>query len=238
MQRLKGGSYGMIDDPELGSGSSPGAEMRRWVQLVLAFACFSRGVILVCDMAVYNPPAAYRTIPDMLFLTSYSLLALFWAQLHFTATGVGSRALRPVFLSGLGLLYATFLVIAALLASAGDAAAATSDLRSAMFYLMGLAYFTVFGFTAYFGARISAAARRGPRPVLCKTAGLALVCGAVLFVRSAFYLAIASMMLRLHEVFPTTNARYRFDAIVFALLELLPSAAIYALTRRKRVGTS
>jgi hypothetical protein len=141
------------------------------------------------------PGVASRAIPDMFYLTTYSLLAYFWAQLSLTLAGASSRLLRPVLLGGLGLLWTTFVLVLVIIAFTPDAAAAPADLppplRAVLLYFLGLAYAVVFCFIGYFGLRIAVPARRR-RAVFYRTIALGVTCGLALAVRATTCLALAS----------------------------------------------
>lgn len=71
-----------------GAISSTGTEMRRRLQLLLLLANITRCVCLAVEASLFEDglcPNAWtcvlvRCIPDLLFLTTYSMLILFWAQ--------------------------------------------------------------------------------------------------------------------------------------------------------------
>ncbi|CAM9458658.1 unnamed protein product [Chrysoparadoxa australica] len=192
--KAEGGNYrfrsrGFFEDgyDQTSSLSSPGAEMRRYVQIVLALSCFSRGTTLMMDVVAFNPNAPYRTVPDVLFLTTYSILALFWAQLCLAAEGTRFRWLQPLFVGGWSLLVLVFLVLCGLEATT-DSNAMRYHYKVALFFLTGVGYFLVCIAIAYFGARVSMAARR-QKAVYCRILLLCICCSIVLLTRSIFYMA-------------------------------------------------
>lgn len=78
------------EDPNEAATSSTGTEMRRRLQLLLLLANAARAVGLVVEMVLFEDgvcPGAWtcalvRGGPDLLFLTTYSMLILFWAQVR------------------------------------------------------------------------------------------------------------------------------------------------------------
>lgn len=76
------------EDPNEAATSSTGTEMRRRLQLLLLLANAARAVGLVVETVLFEDgicPGAWtcalvRGGPDLLFLTTYSMLILFWAQ--------------------------------------------------------------------------------------------------------------------------------------------------------------
>ncbi len=81
------------EDPNEAATSSTGTEMRRRLQLLLLLANVARAVGLVVETVLFEDgacPGAWtcalvRGGPDLLFLTTYSMLILFWAQVRVIA---------------------------------------------------------------------------------------------------------------------------------------------------------
>ncbi len=177
--------------------------------------------------------ALVRCVPDLLFLTTYSLLILFWAQLSHTATGSPFPLLRPAFLVSNGVLYLAFLLVVVLGASA---VLTSGQVIQGLFSVMGVCYIFCTLFLFKYALRFS---RMALPPVLRRRlVALCVLCGAVFVLHSAYYLGIATRVLAAWEdgYPPGTNA-YLFDALFYPFLELVPSLAILAaLHKRKSSG--
>ena len=131
-------------DPEV-TTSSAGWELRRWFYLMLLLANFARAVVLMLWLALSGDPlyeesgtmgwrmAVAHVVPDLLFVTTYSLLIMFWAQLYYSAQGISYATLRPAFLFVNALVYASFVALGASAAIAGN----YDSLRVNSFWLLG-----------------------------------------------------------------------------------------------------
>lgn len=115
-----------------------------------------------------------RCVPDLLFLTTYSLLLLFWAQLGRTARGAPCPRLNLMFSVGNGTLYAGFLLIVAM--AAGDVLSHGEALQS-FFMLLGLSYLLSFLFILKFAHQFSRMAL--PYLLRRRVLALSLLCEAV-----------------------------------------------------------
>ena len=137
----------------------------------------------------------------MFFLSTYSLLAYFWAQLSLTLAGASSRMLRPLLLGGLGSLWLAFATVLLVLAiipehlTPAEAALAdqgvTLPLRAPLLAFLGLAYAAVLSLVVYFGVRIAIPARRR-KAIFGRTVILGATCSVALLLRSATCLSLAS----------------------------------------------
>lgn len=78
------------EDPNEAATSSTGTEMRRRLQLLLLLANVARAVGLAVEIVLFEDGACpsswtcalVRGGPDLVFLTAYSMLILFWAQVR------------------------------------------------------------------------------------------------------------------------------------------------------------
>lgn len=176
--------------------------------------------------------AVVRCVPDLLFLTTYSLLLLFWAQLGRTARGAPCPRLNLMFSLGNGTLYTGFLLIVAM--AAGDVLSHGEALQS-FFMLLGLSYLVSFLFVLKFAHQFSRMAL--PYLLRRRVLALSLLCGTVFLVHMIYYLSVGTGLLAswlARSGYPPRPEAYIFDAILYPLQELLPSLAILAVLNRRR----
>eukprot|EP00611_Tribonema_gayanum_P025998 TRINITY_DN6076_c0_g1_i1.p1 TRINITY_DN6076_c0_g1~~TRINITY_DN6076_c0_g1_i1.p1 ORF type:complete len:227 (-),score=91.03 TRINITY_DN6076_c0_g1_i1:229-909(-) len=156
-----------------GEGRTPGAEMRRSIQWALAASSGARGAVLLAQVTLPGEPGvAARALPDMLYLTTYTLLAYFWAQLSMALAGKSSRGLRLLLLAGVALLWVAFIVAVSAMAFSpnGGSYALSADIpsgfRRALLYFLAAAHALVFAAIAYFAACCAALLARTATCVL------------------------------------------------------------------------
>jgi hypothetical protein len=159
-------------EPMLTSASA-GWEMRRWFHVLLTLAVVLRSVGMATEIALPgNALTDTETVecwivgfahgvPDLLFLSTYSLLTLFWAQLHYAVSGLRHARLRPAFLVLNAIVYTAFLMTPV-------ASVSCTDFRAGTLFLVGAAYVCGACGLMYFGSKVArqfAAKKRSPDSV-------------------------------------------------------------------------
>lgn len=178
--------------------------------------------------------ALVRTVPDLFFLTTYSLLILFWAQLSHTATGAPFPWLRPAFLVSNGLLYLGFSLIVIL---GGSRVLGSGQVLQALFILLGVSYILSTLFLFKYALRFSKMAL--PYVLRRRLIALCVLCGVGFVVHVAYYLGVATGLLSTWVAagYPPQINAYVFDALLYPLWELLPSLAILAVLHKRKPGS-
>jgi len=174
-------------------------------------------------------------VPDLFFLTTYSLLILFWAQLSHTATGAPFPWLRPAFLISNGLLYLGFLLIVVL---GGSKMLGRGQVLQALFVLLGVSYILSTLFLFKYALRFRKMAL--PYVLRRRLIALCVLCGVVFIVHVAYYLGVATGLLSTWVAaagYPPQIDAYIFDALLYPLWELLPSLAILAVLHKRKPGS-
>ncbi len=128
--------------------------------MVLSLAALFRAIALGLDMlnvipfreAIEYPP--YHAVADMLYLSVYSLLTLFWAQLCLVAKGNRKRILRSIFTIGLSSFYLLFGATLIAVASLRPSATLHKTLTDITFVELGAANAIVGILLLYFGVRV------------------------------------------------------------------------------------
>ncbi len=186
--------------------------------------------------------AVLHTIPSLFFLTTYSLLILFWAQLYYAAWGGSYSSLRPLFYLSNAIIYIAFVSVAAY--TIADPHASREDFRTSALYILGITYFICAAFMVYYGSRVAAQLRPRSRSsgttgsytarkmVLRRVTLLCAVCATVFCLRSAYcFVALYSSWSK-YEGYPPSVNHDTFDAIFYVLMELIPGIFILVLTRQ------
>jgi hypothetical protein len=146
-------------EPMLTSASA-GWEMRRWFHVLLTLAVTLRAVGMATEIglpgnALDDTETAEcwvvgfaHGVPDLLFLSTYSLLTLFWAQLHYAVSGLRHARLRPAFLVLNAIVYTAFLMTPV-------ASVSCVDFRAGTLFLVGAAYVCGACGLLYFGSKVA-----------------------------------------------------------------------------------
>ncbi|CAM9594789.1 unnamed protein product [Choristocarpus tenellus] len=211
---------------------SVGGVMRNWIQATLSLACALRGLALFRLVWSDGVMSSYLVIPDLAFLGTYSLIALFMAQLHFVYVGRPQGRLRPIFLSAVASVLSVSFVMCIMRWRKADPASAEADTITTMLsYVMAISYVSVLVPLAYFGVQTSKAAHRSNevfRPLVL----LIATCSLALLIKGTFFALAASNTMCAEVLFHTPTARLYFEGSL-ALDELVPALTILLLTRSK-----
>jgi len=144
-----------------------GKEMRLVFLQVLLACNLSRAISLSIEIPLWSYgycPSSWgctlvHMIPNLPFLTAYSLLALFWAQLALSITNQHNSSLAPLFKKWNIILYSIFILITIL--AFVNALHRTAFIK-AVVILLGFYYTTALILVFYFGFAIIYAFREDP----------------------------------------------------------------------------
>ena len=234
--------------------------MRRWFHALLFLSTLGRAAALTAELLVAAPldappsPALWwlafgHGLPDLFFLSTYSLLILFWAQLYYDSRPDASRRgrgrcaaqrwLRPLFVAVNVAAFAAFGAVAAVTGERREYA----RFRRWTFWVLAVGYGLGTLGVLFYGAKVARTLRPRSsvsyptrRMVLRRVIALCATLAVVFAIRCVFSLLVAADVLSNADgqgyVAGITN-RYAFDAWSYALVELVPSALILLLTRKR-----
>eukprot|EP00516_Mucochytrium_quahogii_P013038 CAMPEP_0203794522 /NCGR_PEP_ID=MMETSP0100_2-20121128/6566_1 /ASSEMBLY_ACC=CAM_ASM_000210 /TAXON_ID=96639 /ORGANISM=" , Strain NY0313808BC1" /LENGTH=338 /DNA_ID=CAMNT_0050698619 /DNA_START=238 /DNA_END=1254 /DNA_ORIENTATION=+ len=235
-------------EPDLAS-SSAGWEMRKWFHVMLGASNFLRFCSIIVELSLPGDSITdcdnvnswvigmSHGVPDLLFLTTYSLLILFWSQLYYATWGISYASLRPGFVIANNLLYLVFVVIAAASLGKGN----YCQLRNNLFNLLAACYICATIAMLYYGIKVisqlrpkSSVSQTFParKMILVRVVVLCSLCSIVLLLRSV-YCVIAIVRLQRSMGYPDKMTEYTFDALTFSGFELLPSFIILLVTVKR-----
>lgn len=235
----------MIAEDENTGLSRSGIEMRLYFHLLLLFGNSTRAVALVCELLFFRfgiCPASLlcinaRMLPNLFFLTTYSLLTLFWAQLTYQVMNKRFTMLKPLFLLYNVLLFAAYGIttLASLHGVSPDA------LELALSYLLGAFYLVVLLFLAYYGSSVafhfhSSNCARGGQ-MLKRLVALCVLCAVIIAMHVVYFLGSAMRIVQWRLGFPSLMDDQVFDALAFTALELGPSVAILITMHQRKPAT-
>lgn len=208
-----------------------------------------RLVALVVEMCIHVPEVEAREsvgwwtlgmihgVPDLLFLSTFGLLIVFYAQLYYATYGITLRCLKPLFALSNLVVYAAFAVVAAVTYVEGE----YTRLREWSIVLLTLAYFVSLLGIIYYGYRVTL--QLTPRAdynfparsmILRRIATLCILFGCVFLAHSVHGVLSLALLQRQYMGYPPQVNRYVFDCLQYALLEFLPSLITLFLTAKKR----
>mmetsp|Transcript_22767 Transcript_22767/g.44719 ORF Transcript_22767/g.44719 Transcript_22767/m.44719 type:complete len:385 (-) Transcript_22767:796-1950(-) len=242
-------------EPDL-TNASPGWEMRKWFHLLLAVALFCRSMSIIVELAMGLPRldecqhlacwaiSMIHGVPDMLFMSMYSLLTMFWAQLYYAAWGISYASLRPGFVVANVLLYTIYVAIALI-------SLIEARYRLLHFYmdcLLGGAYLISSVVMIYYGYRVFSQLRSkvlslggqefpGRKMILRRVIILCIVCGSTLLLH-AVYCVAALTVFDDRFGYPSKIGTHAFDALSYSIFELIPALVVLMLTVKRRANTN
>jgi hypothetical protein len=242
----------LLDEPDL-ARSSAGWEMRLLFHRLLALSNGLRALALVLELALgaraMDSECAHvecwalglaHGLADLSFLCTFSLLTLFWAQLHYATWGVSYASLRPGFLLANNVVGVIFVILAV-------ASAANRDyrlLRVGSAYVLAISYLVAAALMVFYGAKVVAQLRPQPASlqqfparsmILRRVVALCLMCSLALTAHAVF--CVAQVAIWGGDLgYPGFTSKYGVDALRFSLLDLVPSLLIMLLTVKKNVA--
>eukprot|EP00743_Colponemidia_sp_Colp-15_P003577 GILK01003859.1.p1 GENE.GILK01003859.1~~GILK01003859.1.p1 ORF type:complete len:336 (+),score=34.51 GILK01003859.1:62-1069(+) len=234
-----------IKSPAQGSAAqSAGWSFRKYFHVLLCLANSARTASLILEIALDNDNAdsmrawwnsLAHSFPSLLFLSTYSVLILFWAQLYYAATLVSYPLLRPTFVFLNISIYCIFVVVSMLTAMLH----AYSEYQIYTLFIIGVIHLIVAAGFIYYGVKVSVqlSSRKNRYTfsarsmVLKRVLFLAIFCTVIFLVRGAYDVAVATHLFQ--DYYPEGASHYAWDGLVFFIAELLPSVVILILTRRR-----
>ncbi|GBG25022.1 Tobamovirus multiplication protein 3 [Hondaea fermentalgiana] len=241
-------------EPDLPS-SSPGWKMRDWFHILLSAALVARSVSIAvelglgltrldtCEHLACWTLSMIHGVPDMLFMTMYSLLTMFWAQLYYATWGISYASLRPGFVAANALLYTIFVVIAFVSLVLKN----YRLLRWYMYYLLGGAYIISSMVMMYYGYCVFAQLRSQAlatahlfptrKKIIARVTIVCLVCSSTLFLHAAY--CVAALTVFSSDLgYPRSMGTHAFDALLYTIFELIPSVVVLYVTIKRRRRTA
>ncbi len=236
-------------EPDLAS-SSAGWEMRKWFHALLGVANILRAISIVVELVVPSDGdcteftclilGVSQSVPDLAFLTTYSLLILFWAQLYYATWGVSYASLRPGFLLANNLVIVVFVIIAVV-----GAVNRTFDVaRTDVFYLFAVTYVACALLMLFYGLKVISQLRLKTTVsqafpardmIIRRVSILCAMCSTVLTIRAA-YCVCAVTLFKDNLGYPDLPSRHAFDAALYTTLDFLPSIVLLIMTVKKQAS--
>ena len=241
--------------------TSHGDDSRRWFQLILLLANTARTASVIVELWMSGTGAcpnawgctAARAAPQLLFVTAFSRLVLYFSQLTHGVEGQPYPLVKPLFFFSNVAMYAVFLVPVILGASGAVGSARAFD--AAVFSMLAIAYTSTLVGLLYYGGRLASSLRPSAVSVSSspyvggRRAGstarrewhilplVLRVCGllGLILALSALYCIVAALgAFGWQDGHPPQMSLFAFDAGLYVLLELLPSLAVLLVTRRRK----
>ncbi len=135
-------------------------QMRRLVQVILSLAALFRAIEIGLDLLILTPfkeaieYPPYHAVADMLYISVYALLTLFWAQLCLVTMGNRKRILRHIFAIGLSSFCLLFGATVFVVAFSHLSTTLHKTLTCIIFAELGAANAIVGIILLYFGVRV------------------------------------------------------------------------------------
>ncbi|CEM00769.1 unnamed protein product [Vitrella brassicaformis CCMP3155] len=165
----------------------------------------------------------FRSLPSLIFLSTYSVLIYFWAQVYQAATLVSTPLLRPTFIFvniAVYCIYAVITVLTLLLH-------AYEEYRTYSIFLIGVIYLAVsVGFFVY-GMKVSGQLSDRSRQlhrknfIIRRVMALSVACPIIFSLRGFYCLAFSFGFIS--KYYPQGISRFIWDAIIYMTSEWVPS---------------
>eukprot|EP00744_Colponema_vietnamica_P002567 GILI01004004.1.p1 GENE.GILI01004004.1~~GILI01004004.1.p1 ORF type:complete len:363 (-),score=48.95 GILI01004004.1:641-1729(-) len=231
--------------PDL-SANSAGWSFRKYFHILLCLANAARASALLLEVALDNEygdtPEAWlnylvRTFPSLLFLSTYSVLILFWAQLYYSATLVSYPLLKPTFVFLNISIYFIYFVVAVLTFMLN----AFYEFHIYTLFVIGTVHLIAACGFLYYGLKVSVqlSARKARysftarNVVIKRVLFLSIFCTVIFLVRGIYDVLVATHVVT--DFYPPGFNHYLWDALSFFFVELMTSF-IYLLLTRKRTA--
>ena len=215
--------------------SAAGAETRLLFMGMLALSNFSRAVSLCVEVLTQQDrqllQRSVRTwvrdflmcVPTLLFLSTYSVVILFWAQVYYASVLVSFPLLKPVVVFINIAAYVVFSVIACLTLLL----MAYAEFRQYLYFLLGILFLLCATYFFYFGVKVSAQLldrnKQLSRKSLIIRRVVILTCTVpfVLFLKGIYCSAVGLGFVSLSA--PWNLSRLTWDSSNFFVSEFIPS---------------
>ncbi len=229
---------------------SNGWATRKVFHLLLFVANLSRGVALVVEILLKDSlsekdawfMSLAHAFPDLAFLSTYSFLVLFFAQLYYSSQGRVVANLHSYFFFANASVYLVCVVIAIYTGPTGSSRYA--QFRLILEYVLG-SIFAISGLgVLYYGCSIikeleksGAVTYPEQRTVLKRVRIVCFVCVTLFLSRAIYGIAFAAQdSTDMGYPHGWQKERYLVDGVEYTLVELIPSVVILCVTKRRTVG--
>jgi len=225
-----------------------GLRMRVWVHVLLLVAISGRVVAVLvelllkisdvqtladrkCEQLNCWVVGVLHGVPDIMYLSMYSLLTLYFAQLYYETQGISYASLRPGFVVANFLVFLIFASLALVSLLRGN----YFMLRGNMFAIMGLAYLFSAATMFYYGVLVIFQLRTkgnllpNQHSVQMRVVILCFVCILSLLAHAGYCIA-ALTILKDTLGYPKEIGVLGFDALAYTFFELVPTLTILVLT--------
>ncbi|KAF4657898.1 hypothetical protein FOZ61_005996 [Perkinsus olseni] len=230
--------------------SLTGGRTRFFFLLALCISNAARALSLIFDAVIHlevrmhnlNHPVqtwtndVFMTFPSLLFLSTYSIVILFWAQVYYAAVLVSHPLLRPVCIFINIAVYGVFLIISIVT----FLLSAWKEYNQYIYFVVGLLYITCSILFFYYGLQVSGQLRDRSRRQLSGSARqlgqsrnksvinrvlvLTLTCPLIFLLRGMSGVLYGVGLIK--TVCPPSIDRQAWDSMVFFLTEWIPSVLI------------
>ena len=214
--------------------SAAGSDTRQLFLGMLSLSNFARAVSLCVEVFTQQDHQIQRSVrtwvrdfvmsmPTLFFLSTYSVVIVFWAQVYYASVLVSVPLLKPVVVFLNIAAYVLFAVIACLTLLL----MAWTEFRQYLFFLLGSLFLVCSLYFFFFGIRVAAQLldrnkqlsrkSRVIRRILVLTSTVPLV----LLIKGVYCTAVGLGFLSLSA--PWNLSRLTWDCVNFSVSELLPS---------------
>ena len=224
---------------------------RRVFHLLLFVANLSRAIALIVEVLLRDSlskedawfMSLAHAFPDLAFLSTYSFLVLFFAQLYYSSQGRVVANLHSYFFCANASVYLLCVVIAIYTGPTGSSRFA--QFRLILEYVLG-SIFAISGLgILYYGCNIIKELERKTgavvypeqQAVIRRVRIVCLLCVTLFLCRAIYGIAFAARA-STDMGYPRgwQRERYLVDGIEYTLVELIPSVVILCVTRRRTRG--
>ncbi|KAF4678331.1 hypothetical protein FOL47_000060 [Perkinsus chesapeaki] len=233
------------------SVSLTGSRTRRLFLIGLCIANLARAISMVIDAIVHNEVREHiwehsvqgwtnyvlMVFPSLLFLSTYSVVVLFWAQVYYAAILVSYPLLRPVCIFINIAVYGVFLIVSVVT----FLLKAWYQYSQYIFFIVGLLYIICALFFFYYGIQVASQLKTRSRrqrsyggvspseasrnhAVLTRVLLLTLTCPLIFLVRGMLSLLYGVGVLPTYG--PSSVDRLAWDSLVYCITEWVPSLLI------------
>ncbi|KAF4668940.1 hypothetical protein FOZ61_005451 [Perkinsus olseni] len=231
--------------------SLTGSRTRKLFLIGLCLSNLARAVSLVVDAIVHNEVREHiwehsvqgwtnyvlMVFPSLLFLSTYSIVILFWAQVYYAAILVSYPLLRPVCIFFNIAVYGVFLIISVVT----FLLKAWHQYSQYIFFIVGFLYIICAVFFFYYGIQVAGQLKDRSRrqrsyggvstteasknhAVLNRVLVLTLTCPLIFLVRGMLSVLYGVGVLRTYG--PASVDRLAWDSLVYCVTEWIPSLLI------------
>eukprot|EP01066_Platyproteum_vivax_P011051 Platyproteum_vivax@DN5000_c0_g1_i2.p1 len=223
--------------------SLTGGRSRSFFIILLLLSNLSRTFSLLVTLLLEDAPNnseelwwsyVFRSFPSLMFLSTYSVVILFWSQVYYASTLVSYPWLRPIFTLLNALAYLVYFGMAVTTYYLN----AYETFRNCAIMLVGILYSMVSMAFAYYGMKVAnqlvdrSKEVHRKHSIIRRVMVLCTICPIVFLARGVYGIACGSQLLA--QYYPPGIARFFWDFVVYMLSEFVPSALILVVFWNKR----